>query len=146
MHSASGPGKDDETIYGQMTEPRDGRSYPYVMITDPEPITVAGVGAAICLLKVGIERLITQCAKECYEACGGQGAQLYGSYGFGPLVQMAAWHFGLAGEATIATTILWAFKVGTIGASIGKKAPKRRNFQNVPNLASSQRNQQDSPR
>jgi hypothetical protein len=68
MHSAAGPGQQDETWFGDFTDRTDGR-YSFVMITDPEPITIGIVGAAVCLLKIGLERLVARCSKECREAC-----------------------------------------------------------------------------
>jgi hypothetical protein len=83
MYSSAGPGEQEETWFGEFKDSKDGRSYDFVMITDPEPITVAVVGAAICLLKIGLERLVARCSKECRDACKGRVRKCEGHSTFG---------------------------------------------------------------
>jgi hypothetical protein len=83
MYSSAGPGEQEETWFGEFKYPNDRHSYDFVMITDPEPITVAVVGAAVCLLKIGFERLVTRCSQECNEACNGRVRKCEGHSTFG---------------------------------------------------------------
>ncbi|MBI4086767.1 hypothetical protein HY416_02170 [Candidatus Kaiserbacteria bacterium] len=71
----SGPTAKDKTYFGTYKESRRKVDLEFVAVTDPLPVVViiAGIGAAVCLIILGVEKITTDCGEECREACKDSG-------------------------------------------------------------------------